>query len=288
MKVSAQPVRMDSHQHFWQYDPAQYRWISETMRVLRRDFLPDTLGPLLSQNGFHGAVAVQARQSVQETEWLLALAEQFDFIKGVVGWVDLQSRQAVEQIQRLAGHAKLKGLRHVVHDEPDDHFMLRPAFQRGLALLQEFNLTFDLLLFPHHLPVAVQLVERFPQQRFVVDHLAKPLIRDHILSPWDKDLAALAGHENVYGKLSGMVTEAAWHDWKVADFTPYLDTVLQAFGPDRVMIGSDWPVCTVAGSYQSVMQIVIEYIKRFSKEEQDNILGMNCCRFYQLDNILAE
>ncbi len=282
MTAISQMNFIDSHQHFWHYKSAEYGWISAAMNILRRDYLPQDLQPLLAQSGFRGTVAVQARQSLTETEWLLDLADRHDFIKGVVGWVDLQSVQVKEQLQRFSAHPKLKGFRHVVHDEADDQFMLRPVFLQGLELLQEYDLTFDLLLFPRHLSVASQVAARFPQQRFVLDHLAKPRIRERILSPWNQDIAGLAEHENVYCKLSGMVTEADWQNWKLEDFEHYLDVVLQNFGTNRVMIGSDWPVCTVAGSYDTVMQIVKDYIQQFSREEQDKILGLNCSRFYQL------
>jgi L-fuconolactonase len=275
-------MRLDAHQHFWHYDPAGYAWIANNMEVLKHDFLPRDLEPLLASIKFDGCIVVQARQNLEETRWLLALAEQHAFIKGVVGWVDLRSDRLPAQLERFACHPKLVGVRHVVHDEADDNFMLKTEFRHGIAQLSDFNLTYDLLLFPKHLPVAVQLVREFPKQPFVLDHIAKPHIVEGRMSPWREDLRALADFPNVFCKLSGMVTEAKWSDWRPDDFHRYLDVVLEAFGPSRLMIGSDWPVCTLSGDYESVMKIVIEYLQRLSAAEQAAVLGGNCARFYQI------
>ena len=275
--------RIDSHQHFWQYNPAEHVWMTDTMQVLKKDFLPTDLAPLLNQIGFDGCIAVQARQSIEETNWLLRIANKNDFIKGVVGWVDLLSPNIDETLSGYTNQKKLVGVRHVVHDEADDNFMLQPAFQNGIAALKEFNLTYDLLLFPKHLPVALQLVEKFPEQYFVVDHIAKPFISKKEFSPWKEDLKELAKHPNVFCKLSGMVMEAKWNDWKEDDFKQYLDIVTESFGTNRIMIGSDWPVCTLSGNYSSTMSIVINYANQFSKEISDGILGGNCINFYKLD-----
>jgi len=276
-------MNLDSHQHFWKYDRAQHVWMTDAMDVLRRDYLPGDLEPLLQAAGFEGTVAVQARQMVEETEWLLGLAKQYDFIKGVVGWVDLRSPKLREQLEKVTADPKLVGVRHVVHDEPDDDFMLRPAFREGIAQLAEFNLTYDLLLFPRHLPVAVKLVREFPERPFVVDHLAKPAIRDVGVSPWQEDLRRLAEFPNVCCKLSGLVTEAKWKQWQAGDFHRYLDIVIAAFGTDRVMIGSDWPVCTLSGDYASTMRIVTDYAQQFSARVRNDIFGGNCARFYHLN-----
>ncbi|MBN2579628.1 MAG: amidohydrolase family protein [Pirellulales bacterium] len=273
-------MRIDSHQHFWLYNPAQHTWMTEEMAVLRRDFLPEDLAPLLKSVGFDGSIVVQARQMLEETDWLLALADQYDFIRGVVGWVDLRAADVRSQLRRYVGHPKFKGVRHIVHDEPDVEFMALPEFRRGIRALAEFGLTYDLLLRPTHLPVARRLVGEFPQQPFVVDHLAKPLIAEKRSSPWREELTALAKFDNVSCKLSGMVTEAPWRAWRSEDFTEYMNIVVDAFGPRRVMIGSDWPVCTLSGDYRAVMDIVIDYLQRFSKEEQEEMLGGNCARFY--------
>jgi L-fuconolactonase len=276
-------MRIDSHQHFWQYSPAEHTWMTDAMAALKRDFMPADLLPLLGETSFAGCIAVQARQSLEETRWLLKLADEYPFIRGVVGWVDLCSPQLPEQLEEFARNPLLVGVRHVVQDEPDDEFMLRPEFRSGITQLQAFGLTYDLLLFPKHLPVAARLVEKFPEQPFVLDHIAKPSIADGSLSPWREDLQALARFRNVSCKLSGMVTETKWGQWQAPDFHSYLDVVFEAFGPNRLMIGSDWPVCTLSGIYASTMQIVMEYVRQFPKEAQDAILGENCARFYGID-----
>lgn len=275
-------MRIDSHQHFWCYHAAQHVWMNEQMETLRRDYLPEELQPLLEALGFAGSVAVQARQMLEETEWLLQLADRWDFIKGVVGWVDLRSPELRAQLTKYSAHPKLRGVRHVVHDESDDNFMLLPEFRRGIGWLEEFGLTYDLLLFPKHLPVAINLVEEFPNQLFVLDHIGKPSIKEGQISPWKENLEGLARFKNVYCKLSGMVTEALWGGWQPADFHRYLDIVIGAFGDDRVMIGSDWPVCTLSGSYAATIRIVTEYVQNLPGKVQERILGANCARFYGL------
>ena len=276
-------MRLDAHQHFWHYHPQQHVWMTDQMAVLRRDYLPTELAPLLQSLQFDGTIAVQARQMLEETEWLLQLSEQHDFIQGVVGWVDLRAPHVGEQLERYARHPRLVGVRHVVHDEPDDQFMLRPEFCRGLALLREFDLTYDLLLFPRHLPVALELVREFPRQPFVLDHIAKPAIRDGQLAPWDRDLRELARCGNVCCKLSGLVTEARWKQWQPEDFHRYLDVVVEAFGTGRIMIGSDWPVCTLSGDYAAVLGIVMDYLQQFPALVRDEVLGGNCARFYGIN-----
>jgi L-fuconolactonase len=275
-------MRIDTHQHYWRYNPREYGWMLPGMEILKKDHLPDDLLPLLRAVGFDGTVAVQARQTLEETRWLLELADQYPFIKGVVGWVDLRSPRLREQLERFSPHPKLRGVRHVVHDEPDDRFMLREDFVRGIGMLADFGLTYDLLLFAKHLPVACELVGMFPEQPFVLDHISKPPIKDGILEPWATDLRRLAAFPNVTCKASGMVTEADWHAWKPEDFAPYLDVVFEAFGTQRVMIGSDWPVCTVAGTYPQVMQVTLDYVAQLSETEQADVLGNNANRSYGL------
>lgn len=275
-------MRIDAHQHFWLYNEQDYGWMDESCEPIKRDFMPQDLKPLLEQLGFSGSVVVQARQTLEETEWLLSLADEHELIKGVVGWVDLCSDQVEEQLEKYASHPKFKGVRHVVHDEPDDDFMLREDFQRGIAMLQGYRLTYDLLLFPRHLKRAVQLVDRFPEQPFVLDHIAKPDIAGGTLDGWRQDIAELAAYPNVYCKLSGMVTEAKLRAWQVDDFKPYLDVVFDAFGTERLMIGSDWPVCLISGEYPDVMGIVMDYVKALPQADQEAILGGNCARFYKL------
>jgi L-fuconolactonase len=256
--------------------------MSDAMGILKRDYLPEDLQPLLSSLHFDGCIAVQARQRLEETRWLLELAEGYDFIQGVMGWLDLRSPELPNQLEQFARHPKLVGVRHVLQDEPDDTFMLQPEFRRGIAQLQSFGLIYDLLLFPKHLPFASQLVDDFPGQQFILDHIAKPPIAEGQLSPWREHLRELATHPNVACKLSGMVTEAKWNQWQPEDFCPYLDIVFEAFGPDRLMIGSDWPVCLLSGNYGSTMQIVMDYVQQLSIEAQRAILGDNCARLYRI------
>jgi len=277
-------MNIDSHQHFWKYHPAHQVWMTDQMAVLRRDYLPEELWPLLQAAQFDGSIAVQARQMVEETEWLLRLADEHAFIQGVVGWVDLRSPNLRAQLERYARNPKLVGVRHVVHDEPDDEFMLRPEFRRGIAQLREFNLAYDLLLFPRHLSAAVKLAGEFPNQQFVLDHIAKPAIRAGLTSPWREDLQRLAEFPNVACKLSGLVTEAKWKQWQPDDFHPYLDIVFAAFGTHRLMTGSDWPVCTLSGNYVSTMRIVTDYVQQFPTGIQADLLGGNCARCYHLNN----
>jgi L-fuconolactonase len=276
-------MRIDSHQHFWKYNPAHQVWMTDEMAVLRRDYRPAELKPLLQAIQFDGTIAVQARQMVEETGWLLEISDHHAFIQGVVGWVNLRSAKLRGQLEKYSKHPKLVGVRHVVHDEPDDNFMLLPDFRRGIAQLGEFGLTYDLLLFPKHLPVAVQLVTEFPNQAFVLDHIAKPGIRERRVSPWREDLKRLAEFPNVFCTLSGLVTEATWQHWRPEDFHRYLDIVIAAFGTERVMIGSDWPVCTLSGDYVSTMNIVIEYAPKFPAEVRESLLGGHCARFYGIN-----
>lgn len=273
---------IDSHHHLWKYKPEDYRWMDDSMEILKKDYLPENLEPLLKNSGVHSTVVVQARQSLEETEWLLEMAEQHAFIQGVVGWVDLCAPSHSELLDKYASHPKLVGVRHVLHDEPDDDFMLREDFKRGISQLQIYNLTYDLLLFPKHLSRAAELVKTFPEQRFVLDHLAKPPIKSGTIQAWKSDLEKLAAMSNVWCKLSGMVTEADHRAWKQEDFLPYMAVVLDSFGTDRVMLGSDWPVCTLGGTYQDVMEIPMKFISRMSQTDQELIGYQNALDGYQL------
>jgi L-fuconolactonase len=275
-------MRIDAHQHFWKYDPREYDWIDDRLAVLRRDFLPADLETHLKSRALDGCVAVQARQSLEETRWLLELARCSSFVVGVIGWVDLRSRDLGAQLERFAADPKFLGVRHVVQSEPDGDFLLRRDFMNGIAMLAEFGLTYDILIYPRHLPAAAKFVQNFPKQRFVLDHLAKPLIARGELEPWTSGIRELAQHENVWCKVSGMVTEANWGTWYREVFRPYLDVVCEAFGTKRLMFGSDWPVCTVAASYGTVYNIVAEYLEQFSSAEQDSIFGENAVRFWGL------
>jgi len=277
------PPCVDAHQHFWRYDAAEYGWIDDAMAALRRDFLPRDLEPEMARAGIDACVAVQARQSLAETRWLLSLADAHPFISGVVGWVDLQSRGVRRDLEAVCRHEKLVGIRHIAQSEPDDRFLLRPAVVRGLALLEEWGLAFDLLVYSRHLPVAAELAARLPRQRFVLDHLAKPDIRGRSAREiWQRDLRALAACPNVSAKLSGLVTEADWARWTPDDVRPYLDVAFDCFGAERLMIGSDWPVCLVAGDYQRTMSVVMDYLSSRPAHERDAVLGGNAVRFWKL------
>jgi L-fuconolactonase len=278
-------MKIDSHQHFWNYTAHadDYVWMSDEYSVLRRDFLPDDLAPLLMEIGFHGTVAVQAREMVTETDFLLGLADRMPWMLGVVGWVDLCATDAESLVERYAAHPKLKGLRLLIHDRPDPEFAVSPEHVRGIGLLERRGLTYDLLLKPPHIRPATRLVDQFPNQKFVVDHIGKPDIPGGELAPWAKDIRELARRPNVFCKVSGMVTTADWAKWTPAQLAPYLDVVLEAFGPSRLMIGSDWPVCTCAASYQRTMQTTIDWAARLSADEQAEFLGGTCTRFYGLE-----
>lgn len=275
-------ARIDSHQHFWHYNSDDYPWMDESRAALRVDYLPPDLQPLMAASGIDGTVAVQARQIQIETDYLLELADRYDFIRGVVGWVDMRADDVEAQLEQYAAQPRMVGVRHIVHDEADDRFMLGGNFLRGLAKLKAFDLSYDLLLFPRHLPVAINVVKQFPNQRFVLDHIAKPFIKDGILEPWESDIRRLAAFANVWCKVSGMVTEAAWKAWRQDDYAPYLDVVFDCFGAERIMFGSDWPVCTLAGSYSEVVGIVETYIAALSADEQAAVMGGNAVDFYQL------
>jgi len=273
---------IDAHQHFWQYDEKKHSWISDEMAVLKKDFLADTLQAVFNKNEVAGSIAVQADQSEEETEFLLKLAAENDFIKGVVGWVDLRSPNIKERLSYFSDFPKLKGFRHVVQDEPDPNFMLGEAFLQGISALKPFNFTYDILIFPKQLEAAVQLVQKFPDQLFVIDHIAKPDIKKAERSYWENHMQAIAKHPNVFCKVSGMVTEADWKNWNYSDFVPYLDIVFEAFGTDKIMFGSDFPVCLLAGSYNNVKGIIDQYLKKFSIEEQEKIWSGNALRFYNI------
>jgi L-fuconolactonase len=275
--------RIDAHQHFWHYSPQTHGWIDDSMAVLKRDFLPEDLAPLLHERTLDGSVAVQAEQAVSETRWLLSLADQHAFIKGVVGWVDLRDPDVATVLAELARHPRFRGVRHIVQGEPDDRFMLGAEFQRGIAALAPLGLTYDILIYPRQLPAAIDLVQRFPQQPFVLDHIAKPDMKAGTREPWAAQLRALAAaHPTLTCKLSGLVTEADWASWKVTDIHPFLDTVLEAFGTQRLMIGSDWPVCTLAADYHRTMGLVEEYLARVPPAAREAILGGTAAAFYGL------
>ncbi len=275
-------MHIDAHQHYWLYNAEEYGWIDESMAALRRDFIPKDLSPELERSGFGGSVVVQTRQTLEETRWLLELARRSPKVVGVVGWVDLCSPECRAQLERFAKDAKLVGIRHIVQAEPDDRFLLREDFRRGIAMLEEFDLAYDILIYTQHLPVAAEFVEQFPRQRFVLDHLAKPPIKNREMEVWAQGIRRLAAFPNVFCKLSGLVTEADWQHWKPEDIHPYLDVAFDSFGPSRLMIGSDWPVCLVASEYGRVMDLVKNYLQRYGSEVREAVLGGNAQSFWRL------
>lgn len=278
---------IDSHQHFWNYDPERHDWITDRMSVLKRDFLPPDLEKEVKKTGVDGCIAVQADQTEAETESLLELAEKYEIVRGVVGWLDIQADNFEERLEHYAKYRFFKGLRHIVQDEPEDRFLLRNDFLRGIEILGNYELTYDILIYSRHLPVAVEFVRRFPDHKFVLDHLAKPKIKDREIEAWEDGIRKMAGHPGTCCKISGLVTEADWEFWKAADFKPYLDVIFDAFGTDRLMFGSDWPVCTLAASYREVYKLVVDYIGQFSEEERQKIMGGNAVRFYGLDDVTS-
>jgi L-fuconolactonase len=276
-------MRLDSHQHFWSYSESEYDWIDERMSRIRRDFAPGDLDPILRRNGFDGSVAVQVRQSLEETEYLLGLADEHDFIRGVVGWVDLRSPGVRRDLERLSEQPRFRGVRHIVQAEPDDRFLLRDDFLRGVELLRDLDLTYDILVYHHHLPVVVDFVARFPEHRLVLDHIGKPPIAKGELEPWASSIRKLGKFENLCCKVSGMVTEADWRGWKKSDFALYLEIVLESFGPRRLLFGSDWPVATLAASYEEVFEIVEDFLEPLSSSEKYAVFGGNAVDFYRLE-----
>lgn len=277
-------MRIDAHQHFWQYNPARDGWITDEMAILKRDFLPPPFIPELTANNIQGCIAVQTDQSEAETLFLLDLAKEYEVIQGVVGWVDLRAVNVAERLEFFSQYEKICGFRHIVQAEADDRFMLKPEFLRGIAALEEFGFTYDILIYVRQLPAAIELVSRFPEQLFVLDHIAKPAIKDRQLGSWARDLRRIAENRNVYCKVSGMVTEADWRHWSHEDFNPYLDVVFEAFGVDRLIFGSDWPVCLLAASYRDVVGIVTDYTRNLSAVDMDKIFGLNAIRVYQHRN----
>ena len=271
---------IDAHQHFWQYDPRRHSWITESMPVLKRDFLPADFAGELQHNRVDGTIAVQAETSLRETEFLLELASTSDKIVGVVGWIDLTSPAIAAQLQSFKGRQKLRGFRHIVQDEPDDRYLLREDVIRGIGAIGEAGFTYDILVYPRQLPAAIELVSRFPNQKFVLDHCAKPLIKTRQFEPWAAHIRELAKFPQVCCKLSGLVTEADWHSWRPTDLRPYLDLVVEAFTPSRLMFGSDWPVCLLAGEYSAVKNSIEVYAQQFSQHDRDLIFGGVAAKFY--------
>jgi len=273
--------RIDSHQHFWKFDPVRDSWIDDSMQKIQRDFLPEDLLPLLQENQFSGCVAVQASQSEDETNFLIELASKNDFIKGIVGWIDLRDKNIAERLSHFSKHKKLKGFRHVVQGEADD-FLFREDFRNGISALKTFNYTYDILIFHRQLPAAISLANDFPEQKFVIDHIAKPDIKSGSIDSWKKGIEEISKYENVSCKISGMVTEANWNSWKTQDLKPYLDVIFENFSTDKLMFGSDWPVLNVASDYTEVVKTLQDYIEQLSIEDQNKIWFKNASSFYSL------
>lgn len=275
-------MKIDAHQHFWIFDPIRDAWIDKTtMSAIRRDFMPVDLALLLSQNNFHGCIAVQADQSEKETEFLLDLAFKNDFIKGVVGWIDIRSKNLSDYLDKWMTHSKLKGFRHILQGEKPE-FMLQPDFIKGISLLGKRGYTYDILVFPKHLKAVKSFLQHFDHQPFVLDHLAKPYIKKGLIKQWAKVIRSIARHQNVHCKISGMVTEANWTTWKESEFTAYLDVVFEAFGTERLMYGSDWPVCLLAADYKQQLDVIYNYVMKYAPTDVNKIFGENACKFYKL------
>lgn len=275
-------MKIDSHQHFWKYHPVKDAWITDEMAVIQNDFMPEDLEPLLEESGIDGCVAVQADQSEAETLFLLDLLEKHDFIKGVVGWIDLRADNLEDRLEYFSQFEALKGFRHIVQAEPEVDFLLRDDFCRGISRLKKYNYTYDVLIYPKHVRNSVEFVKRFPDQPFVVDHIAKPFIKDQIIDEWAKDMRPFRELEHVTCKISGLITEADWANWKYDDFKKYIDVTLEIFGTDRVMFGSDWPVCLVGASYHETCEILRQNTLQLSADENKKLWGQNCIDFYGL------
>ncbi len=275
-------MKIDAHQHFWIFDPVRDSWIDETMHTIRRNFLPADVKALLSNHRIDGCVAVQADQSEDETDFLLASARQHEFIKGVVGWIDLQSPELDSRLDYYRSFEKLKGFRHILQGKFDQALMLKPAFRKGVGQLQLYNFTYDILIHAEQLRYIPEFVKAFPDQKFVIDHLAKPDIKNQRTEDWAKHIRLVSQFDNVWCKVSGMVTEADWKNWKAEDFTPYLDIVFDAFGTQRTMYGSDWPVCNLAGGYDQAIGLMQNYTSRLSADEQADFWGNTAADFYRL------
>jgi L-fuconolactonase len=276
-------MRIDAHQHFWDLSRFEYAWMLPEPSVLRQTFLPDLLERILKRNRFEGSVLVQANTILAETHWLLDLAEANDYIRAVVGWVDLTDPRLGAVLDELQRRPKFKGVRHPVHDEPDDHWLLRPDVMAGLTELARRGLPYDLLLRPKHLPLVPQIAGRVPELRMVIDHIAKPPIAAQVMEPWARDIEAAAQLPQVYCKLSGMITEAEPANWKVEHLRPYIAHVMRIFGPDRLMFGSDWPVCMLAGSWKEVLAAFTQAIGAQPIEVRERLLGETAAKFYRIE-----
>ncbi len=273
---------IDAHVHFWKYNAIKDAWITDEMALLQRDFFPQDLKPVLQENGVTGIVAVQADQSEKETEFLSQLANKNPFIKGIVGWVDLQNKNVEDRLLYWSEYPVIKGLRHIVQAEADG-FLKKEAFLNGIKLLKNFDFTYDILIYPNQLKEAIQFVNKFPNQKFILDHCAKPCIRDQKINEWEIEIKEIAQNENVYCKVSGLVTEAKWNEWKTEDLHSYLDVVFEFFGTDKILFGSDWPVMLLSSTYSKWKKLIEEYMLQFSDEEKQKVFDTNAIKFYNLN-----
>jgi len=274
---------IDSHQHFWMYDPVKHEWIDDDMHRIRKHFLPEDLKKNYIQHQIDGCIAIQADQTLEETDFLIDLASKHNFIKGIVGWVDLQAKTIDKVLEEYSAQSIVKGFRHVVQGELDPNFILRPNFLRGLSALKPYHFTYDILVFPHQLGAVLELVKRMPNQQFVIDHGAKPYIKDGFYDGWATLMKAIGKYPNVYCKLSGLITEANYNTWTPEQIKPYLELVFEAFGSKKLLFGSDWPVCLVAGNYEQVKTLITNFIANLSHDEQTDILGKNAIQFYNIN-----
>ena len=280
--MSENVEQIDAHHHLWRYTPEEYGWIDEEMKVLRLDFLPRDLYAEIAAAGIDGTVAVQARQTLEETRWLLDLAEQSEAIRGVVGWAPIAGEDFPACMEEFDGRAKLKGLRHVIQGEKDEHYILREDFNSGIRTMLGSGLVYDILIYERHLPQTIDFVDEHPKQVFVLDHIAKPPIAGGVMEPWATRMRELAKRENVWCKVSGMVTEADWKNWSPETLKPYLDVVVEAFGPARLMAGSDWPVCLLASGYAQWWDVLRAYFLAFSDAERAKVFGATAIEVYGL------
>jgi len=274
---------IDAHVHFWKYNPIKDAWITDEMGLLQRNFFPQDLQPVLHENGVTGIIAVQADQSENETDFLLQLADKNPFIKGIVGWVDLQNKNLEDKLLHWSEYPVVKGFRHIVQAESDG-FLRKEAFVNGIRLLKNFDFTYDILIYPNQLREAIQFVNKFPNQKFILDHCAKPCIRDQKINEWKIEIKEIAKNENVYCKVSGLVTEAKWNEWKTEDLYPYLDVVFESFGTDRILFGSDWPVMLLSSTYNKWKNLLEKYMLQFSDEEKQKVFDTNAIKFYNLNS----
>jgi L-fuconolactonase len=274
---------IDAHQHFWQYNPLQQSWINEEMSLIKRDFFPDELKEIYAANQVEGCVAVQADQSIQETSFLLELASQYSFIKGIVGWIDPASKNFRAEIETFTKNPALKGFRNIIQGEPDEIYFTNKAFNEGFSYLQNFHFTYDVLIYHDQLPAAIKFTERYPDQKFILDHCAKPDIRGQSIKNWKRDIRIISGNPNMYCKLSGLVTEGDWKNWTYQEISPYLEIVAEYFGTGRICFGSDWPVCLLAGKYEMILDIIKKFTLQVNEKEREKTFSGNAIYFYQLN-----